>query len=694
MKKYLNSVVAKFDTTASGNAATGTTITVRDSSTGFKVALYSDDGVTAKDNPFTVDNNGNYEFYVADGRYDIYQDEGLPSQLILRDVSIFDVSINFGAPKTVTALVSNVFNFGVGSLLTVGGYSSQGDGGTGQWLKTSDTDTASQSPLVRQDGTLTDVRGAVWRIVPSGALDPRAVGFTGTADNTAALLASCNAVGQGGKVALDKSYSFELGSVSLSHGVDIDLANSTITSTTTAATFDIEGSFDSGVSVSSVSGDTVVVSDASSLNIGDIVKVTSEDEQPDFWLAGRFIGQFATITDKVGNTLTLDREIDDDNLYLTNVMLYVLENQSATIENATIISGPLVNDHIAFIRLSSLIKPQIKNINAEGSRDANFKFIGCFGYHVADCSAKNSLNNPGTGNYGYGVEDLSCDGGYIENFSFENGRHAFTNNSFKGDGVDAKCGYTTNLRVVSSSAYKATSGAWDTHPGAINVDFINCKAFNCQSFGQSRSRNTRFINPYGRDLITGVKATGGKTGSTINPMQGLVIQNADLEYSETAIEYYASSPEASADPAEMYIESGIFKPTGSYRGFLIEARNAPISAIFKNVNVRIGGVDTDAAILIGPDDFHKVYIDGMNLLSYSNSAASFSTVKGSSSLSGLTYDIKVLNVVMEGSGFSDLPISTVSNADAHIYNVRVEDVGTGSLVAVDNGTSLTWGASV
>lgn len=166
MKKYLNSVVAKFDTTQNGNAAAGTTITVRDSSNGLKVTLYSDNGVTQKDNPFMVDSNANYEFYVADGRYDIYQDENLATELVLRDVSIFDVEQLISENEaTIDGLTSSSRNYPVNTSLILTGFSFSGDGNKSQWLKTADTGTPSQDPVETGDGTLTDATGAVWRIV-------------------------------------------------------------------------------------------------------------------------------------------------------------------------------------------------------------------------------------------------------------------------------------------------------------------------------------------------------------------------------------------------------------------------------------------------------------------------------------------------------------------------------------------------
>jgi uncharacterized protein YqfB (UPF0267 family) len=690
MKKYLNSVVAKFDTTASGNAATGTTITVRDSSTGLKVALYSDDGVTSKSNPFTVDNNGNYEFYVADGRYDIYQDEGLPSQLVLRDVSIFDVSINFGAPKTVTALVSNIFNFGVGSLLTVGGYASQGDGGTGQWIKTADTDTASQSPLVRQDGTLTDLRGAVWRLVTSGYLDPRAVGFVGTGNETSALKAAVAAVGEGGTVKLDKKYNFTIDALD-TKCTTVDFANSEVISAAFGFALYSEGSFSNQVAVSSVSSKTVIVADASGYNEGDVVKITCTDEQPDFWDGNRYLGQFATIDVLSGNTLTLDRKIHDFGLYQNNVTLFKLDKKTAKICNLTISPVASYADHAPLVTFFSLYKPVMENVNIVNSKDVGMNYISCYGYVNKDCSVINSLDNAATRNFGYGIYDQSCDGGFVINFLFNGGRHAFTNGgATTRGGLDERCGYSTNCRVVDSIARAATTGAWDTHPGFIDISFENCEAYDSGNFGQIRSRNVRFIQPFGRGLQVGIAMAGGQVGATINPASGAEIINADLEYNDTGIAYYEGDPPAGTDPAEIRIEGGIFKPLGNFRGLLLEARNSPIIAEIKNVTVKVRTLATDAIIFLGVHDGHEVNVNGLDVFVETNSGGNFGVVRGSSSFSAISHDVSVQRVTFTGVDSMDL--SAAANMDAYINDVRAKSAN--SLTAVIGGTSLTWGGAV
>jgi len=201
MRKYFNSVVAKFDTTASGNAATGTTITVRDRATGVKAPLFSDDGVTPKTNPFTVDSNGNYEFYVADGRYNIIQDEGLPSELAQNDISIFDIEA-YLAPAgdaafvaTTLTLVNSNFNYKEGTVLSSLGFETTSDGGNGQWVKSEFTGTPSQTPAQRGSATLTDARGAVWQYVDTlGMLNVAALGAKGdgATDNDLVFIAAAN----------------------------------------------------------------------------------------------------------------------------------------------------------------------------------------------------------------------------------------------------------------------------------------------------------------------------------------------------------------------------------------------------------------------------------------------------------------------------------------------------------------------
>lgn len=66
MQKYTNLVQDN-----SGNALTGVTVTVYLAGTLTLATLYNANGSSAKANPFTNDSDGTFEFYTANGRYDL-----------------------------------------------------------------------------------------------------------------------------------------------------------------------------------------------------------------------------------------------------------------------------------------------------------------------------------------------------------------------------------------------------------------------------------------------------------------------------------------------------------------------------------------------------------------------------------------------------------------------------------------------
>lgn len=66
MQKYQNNVTGR-----NGDVVIGGSVLVKLAGTATPATIYSDDGVTPVTNPLTTDANGYFEFYVADGLYDI-----------------------------------------------------------------------------------------------------------------------------------------------------------------------------------------------------------------------------------------------------------------------------------------------------------------------------------------------------------------------------------------------------------------------------------------------------------------------------------------------------------------------------------------------------------------------------------------------------------------------------------------------
>ena len=85
MQKYLNNVQDQF-----GNALPNVTVTINENPGGGLAAIFSDDGVTPKANPFVNDSDGEFNFYAANGRYDINLTGPLTESIV--DIRLLDIA--------------------------------------------------------------------------------------------------------------------------------------------------------------------------------------------------------------------------------------------------------------------------------------------------------------------------------------------------------------------------------------------------------------------------------------------------------------------------------------------------------------------------------------------------------------------------------------------------------------------------
>ena len=112
MERYRNNIQDQF-----GNAISGVTVTVRLESSGALATIFSDNSLTAKSNPFDNDPDGEFFFYAADERYDIFFSGPITDQIddvLLQDTGALGptlrilADINTATPPTtegVTALL-------------------------------------------------------------------------------------------------------------------------------------------------------------------------------------------------------------------------------------------------------------------------------------------------------------------------------------------------------------------------------------------------------------------------------------------------------------------------------------------------------------------------------------------------------------------------------------------------------------
>ena len=90
---------------------------------------------------------------------------------------------------TTVELISLSNTFAVGSVITTLGYTTAGDGGAAQLVKTATTGTASQSPAQLGDAKIADSTGSIWDIVYADTLNIKQLGGDLGANNGGAVFA-------------------------------------------------------------------------------------------------------------------------------------------------------------------------------------------------------------------------------------------------------------------------------------------------------------------------------------------------------------------------------------------------------------------------------------------------------------------------------------------------------------------------
>src|SRR5579859_1179428 len=109
-----------FGKTAAGllQGISGATLAVYVGGTNTLASLYSDNGVTVLGNPVATDTFGKYDFYVADGRYDLkFTGSGFPSPTTFSDIEIADLTEDNTGDQNWNAKILTIdtqLNFGAG----------------------------------------------------------------------------------------------------------------------------------------------------------------------------------------------------------------------------------------------------------------------------------------------------------------------------------------------------------------------------------------------------------------------------------------------------------------------------------------------------------------------------------------------------------------------------------------------------
>lgn len=362
----------------------------------------------------------------------------------------------------------------------------------------------------------------------------------GVANDAVAFQAAVTAASASGAVLTAPAGSvFRLGSsVTCSGGLRMR-GNFTITQPTTHAGVVISPTFVGSTSISAI--DTVThptttgIQQVTRLTVGNptgfarggIVHVYSADTYSWDASAKRAEQMMVADVDAVNNYVFLSGKLKDT--FTTSVNVLRLNPAVVNIDGPTFTYdgdwlAPTTNTRHAALTIIGAVTPRVR-ATFRNDVSMGLALYSCWHADV-DISAQNLRNDVPDGFIGYGVAVYSACRGGLFTVRANNVRHAYT------DGIWAT---TDPIRMgrareitVTGYADNCTAAAWDTHAGAVDVTFYNCRAtFNQTNnelvsrdtaYGfQDRALNTKIINPV-----------------VINPGAGAIyLANATVDYGET-----------------------------------------------------------------------------------------------------------------------------------------------------------------
>lgn len=568
-----------------------------------------------------------------------------------------------------------------GDIIYVQGREAEGDGGDGhfRYISGADPGTYTDNGGTILLPTAGDGSAAFLRIhgdtIHSDWFTLNADGITSDSTTVQAMVTAAT----NKRLVFSKySGSILVSDISLSgDSIEIDLGGNTFDLASGDPMWEFTGGWSDTTGVSGLTTDTVddftrtvcTVSDASSFSVGDVVKVVSTDDIPNTWATNCKLGEFSEVIATTSTSITLNTYLYQHSTYANNIQIARLDKDRFKIYNGIIVNtgGYEAN---GVIIMTSAFRPVITGIDIYNAEGVGFKMVSDYKYHILDCSVTNSENDTGSGKYGYGANDVGSHLGLVENFTAHKCRHAFTTSSIESATADMTTGMAFGTRVVNGVGYDCEAGAWDTHPHAVHVSFIGCKAYGCLAFGQSRSAYTVYEHPVGRNLTYGIKFTSGTGGPSTLINQQVIDPN--LSVSDTIFTNYLSATEQETDPTELTVSGGYLEiDDGPNRGCLLKSTSVPIELTFTGVTVMHKNISTDVLMHMNASTaaYDSLNIIGNTIILYSNDTTTTTALVRYDNDAGGDPYIMVANNIVSGPQIA-LFNAYVYYADAYVIGNR------------------------
>lgn len=229
-----------------------------------------------------------------------------------------------------------------------------------------------------------------------------------------------------------------------------------------------------------------VASVPSGLVVGSIVKVTADDyysdaRAPSGGLGSR-VGQYERVAAIDGTSVYLHSVLRDASLYTTGIRLSLLRDVSFTIEGLTfdtLSSGDDDEWNAGLVEVIAARDVVFRDLTALRGYGPFLKPYGVKGWFAENIVARNLRDELALERYGYGILSATSEDGVVVNLVGIRCRHAYTTAQDPMNAASPniyKYGKTVGDRIYGGQAINCTNSGWDTHLGAYDVEFHDCRS--------------------------------------------------------------------------------------------------------------------------------------------------------------------------------------------------------------------------
>lgn len=364
--------------------------------------------------------------------------------------------------------------------------------------------------------------------------------------------------------------------------------------------------------------DTATVSDPSAYERGDIVKVFSDDIDPDAAPSSpRRRGEYSVVAGKSGNMIYLAKPLRQFGTMVTNVRIAKMQKDAISI-----LSG---------LKIQSSLDATSMLIYPRGIFGPMWQ--ACFYEHGSICCNSTSCHSGEFYLQGEGMGDSTGSLGYMlnDNNGYNNRlirpigeyfRHLSTTNfnATDPDGDPANYGGTEIHTVIDGIALSCQGPAYDDHEGAVGSRYINCKAYG--SIDNDATQRVAF-NMRGRDaqIINGYCDSSFEHMVRIGDYSKGILT---LENPQSEVALFDDSSTAPQDAFHILIRGGRSRAVGEDRGFgsnlsnhcyvsghelEFEFNGQPSASVFRNRRAGQRLVVSDSIVKVkvsAPSDFARI----------------------------------------------------------------------------------------